>query len=194
VILVLERADDTGCEVTCYDIISRFDEFLEDACREQQLNKPDVFAEACEVFCCFLEVGLNPVRNIRKIYDDCLSGSLCTSDQCETSVKDTLITLSRTIAETPWLVTSRGLIAGLAREDERLKMGDVLAMKKGTQHTWLPRPVTTSDYEEYTFVGACRKLYEPALYGKIDYPELDDRDKMTEEFFAGSELREFRSV
>lgn len=101
VIFLLERAYDTGCEVTCFNIISRFDGFLEDACREQQLNKPDVFAEACEAFDYFLEVGPNPVRNIRKVYDDCLSGSLCTSNQCETSVRDILVTLSRTIAETP---------------------------------------------------------------------------------------------
>jgi hypothetical protein len=194
--LVSERRYDTGSEATCYDVVSRFDNFIEDACREKQLNKQDVLAGVLEIFKRYLGIGHRLTNDLLSVYNDCLSGSLLKSDQSGVSPKDTLITLSKTITLFPGLVTSQGLIAGLARDDEEPKLGDVLAMIKGTNDPWLLRPVIASDHEEYTFLGGCRRLY-----GSAQYPEMnnwligdDEQEKTIKEFFASNEVREFHLV
>jgi hypothetical protein len=195
VMLILERRNDIGSKPAYYDVVSRFDKFIEDACREQRFNKQVVLASVFGSLGGSSKTDHRVISNLLGVYNYCLSGLLCTSDQGDVSLEDILIQLSKNIAEYSWLITSRGLIARPVRDGEAPKTGDVLAMMKGTNDPWLLHPVVASDHEEYTFLGGCHKFYGPAQYTVVGNSRLgDDEKKMLEEFFASNEVREFHLV
>ena len=149
-------------ESTPYDIIIHFDGILENACKNPRKDKDIVV----EDFLAQIRglMGLPDSHEshwmFKNIYADCISGKLNTSNEGETSQRDVVEALASQIAKFPLLISSEGVVAALARNDEHPMVGDIILMIEGSTHPWLVRSVIDCDPVEYTFVGACRLFQE----------------------------------
>jgi hypothetical protein len=197
VTLALNCSPSDGSEEQCANTIKRFDDFLECVCEREQLDKRDVLGKVLGFFAVRSHLTAFRASEIKKIYDQCISGSLSMGNQRVPPYRKILMGLSDIIARSSCFVASPGLIYMLWNDYEQCKKADVLVVLKGARQPWLLRPVVGSDPEEYTFVGGCKVLYRNVQSRKPwdwDDKGWSEAEEAEEHFFACSEVREFRLV